>query len=59
MGPASEGVLSADLPYTPLARRTLELTTSEALRLGGGVGVTAGLVTDGPDLAVELSRVTG
>jgi ATP-dependent Clp protease ATP-binding subunit ClpA len=34
MGPASESSPSADLPYTPLARRALELTTSEALRLG-------------------------
>jgi ATP-dependent Clp protease ATP-binding subunit ClpA len=63
MGPAAGAFPPADLPYTPLARRALELTTSEALRLGhnyiGCEHLLLGLIGTEDGLAGKVLRRFG
>ncbi len=63
MGPASKRTAEGHLPFTPLAKRALELTAKEALRLGhnyiGSEHLLLGLLATEEGLASKVLRRMG
>jgi ATP-dependent Clp protease ATP-binding subunit ClpA len=63
MGPPTSETLEAQLPFTPLAKRALELTTKEALNLGhnyiGCEHLLLGLLATADGLASQVLRRMG
>jgi ATP-dependent Clp protease ATP-binding subunit ClpA len=63
MGPASKRKASGHLPFTPLSKRALELTTKEAVRLGhnyiGAEHLLLGLLGTEEGLASKVLRRMG